>query len=241
MKKSNKLNIFISIIIALVGAVILSLIMSRYLDKAMTDRQRAASEEKLVHVSAMLDEMNATKAAEESAFDELNISKADTVAYMAQNVKDFAMTNEHMEELRKTIDVYNLLIVDNTGEIVCSALESPRDYSINRFNQLRDVWSNDGSAVPFTISMDDISLRYYGAKIDDEHMVIIVRNTEVLEQKLASLASLSATLDDVRVGQEGFVFAVSPLDYTFLYYPDEAYIGKTQLPAVLMPPCLKMV
>ena len=226
MKKSKSSNIAVAVLIALLGAALLAAIMNLYLNTAMTKRQDAVSKEKLAYVETMLADMDTTREAEIAAFDELNISKADTVAFMAQSVKDFAMTDAHMEELREIIDVYNLLIIDSKGEIVCSALKSPRDYAINRFNQLRNVWNGSESAEPFTIETEDISLRYYGAKIDDEHMAVIVRDTAVLEEKLTGLASLASTLDGVKVGQEGFVFAVSPLDYTFLYYPEEEYIGK---------------
>ena len=211
---------------AIAGAVLLAVIMRVYLGSAMTARQAAASAEKLDYVQTMLEEMEQTQAAEETAFDELNMSKADTVAFMAQNVPDFAMTDAHMEELRGIIDVYNLLIIDKDGGIVCSALPSPRDYSINRFNQLRAVWNGEESAQPFTIDTEDISLRYYGAKIDNDYMVVVVRDTAVLQQKLDSVASIASTLDGVRAGQEGFAFAVSPLDYSFVYYPDESYIGQ---------------
>ena len=227
MKKSNNIRIVIAIIVTIIGALLLGLVMELYLNSAMISRQKSASEEKLAYVEGMIEDMDTTEAAETEAFDELNMSKADTVALMAANVKNFAMTDAHMEELREIIDVYNLLIIDSEGEIICSALESPRDYGINRFNQLRDVWNGSASAEPFTIDNGEISLRYYGSKIDSDHMVVIVRNTEVLEQKISAMASLPSTLDGVRVGQEGFVFAVSPLDYSFLYYPDESYIGRS--------------
>ena len=225
--KTRKFGILKAAALVLLGAVLLGGGMIVGLNRAMMSRQKTASEEKLAYVDTLLDEMNEKKAAEEAAFDELNTSKADTVAFMARNIDGFAMTDEHMAELRDIIDVYNLLIIDRDGQIVCSALESPRDYSISRFNQLRAVWTGSESAEPFTIDTDDISLRYYGAKIDSTYMVVVVRDTAVLQQKLESVASLSAALDGIRAGREGFVFAVSPLDYSFLYYPDESYIGQS--------------
>ena len=227
MKKNKSIRIGIAVLAVLVGAGLLAMILNLYLSSAMTKRQSAISEEKLASVETLLQEMRETQAEETAAFDELNISKAETVAFMAENVPDFELTDAHMEELRAVIDVYNLLVIDREGQVVCSALESPRDYSIARYNQLRDVWNGDETAVPFTIDMGDISLRYYGARIDEEHMAVIVRDTAVLQEKLEALASLKSTLQGVRVGQEGFVFAVSPQDYSFLYYPEEELVGKS--------------
>ena len=225
--KKNRVNIALSVLMTLVGALILTFIMANFLNRSMADRQKKVSEEKLTAISEMLDEMNEKAELETAAFDELNVSKADAVAYMAQNLSDFAYTDEHMEELRQIIDVYNLLVIDREGNVVCSALKSPRDYSISRFNQLREVYEGDESSQPFTIEDEDISLRYYGARIDDNNMVVIVRDTAVLDEKISAICSLASTLNDVKVGQEGFVFATSPLDYTFLYYPEEDFIGKS--------------
>ena len=227
MKKSNHMKIVLAVLLELLGAVLLTVVIVAYLNGAMENRQRKASEEKLSLVSEMLTDMEETKAAETESFDQLNISKADSIALMARSVDDFAMTNEHMEQLRATIDVSNLLIIDNQGNIICSAIDNPRDYSLNRFNQLREAFGDNKSAAPFTIDgdSDSSSLRYYGSRINSQYMVIVVRDTEVLDNKLAYEASLENTLNTVHVGQDGFVCAISPLDYSFLYIPDEDLQG----------------
>ena len=225
MIKKSKNSITLAILVAVIGAALLILVMNIFLNRAMTDRQQEASKEKLLYVDEMLSEMEETEEAEREAFDELNISKADTIAFMAGNVNDFAFSDRHMEELREIIDVYDLLIVDSEGKIICSALENAvtdNGYLAN----LANVWEGSEAADPFTVEAADATLRFYASKIDYDHMAVIVRNTQVLQQKIRDLASIPATLDGVKVGQEGFAFAMSPEDETLLYYPDESLTGK---------------
>ena len=217
--------ITVAAVFGLMGAIILGLLMNAFLDSGLTSRQKAASEEKLQTISSLLDDMNALAAEETANFDNLNLSKAETAAFMIQNADNYDYSDESMEQLRSVMDVYNVLVIDKNGRVICSALENHADYSRSRFNQLRAAFENETSE-PFTIS-GDVSLRYYGAKIDERRMLVVVRDTAVLEQKLVYEASLGDTLEDVHVGQDGIVMAISPLDYTFLYHPDSAKIGES--------------
>ena len=228
MQKKNNKNIIIAIIIAIIGAVVLAFVVKSFLDTGLLNRQIQASESKLETVKELVEDANEEEKEETEVFDELNISKASTIALLAQNDADFSYTDSYMAKLREIVDVYNVLIIDKEGNITCSAISKPKDYGMERFNQLREAFDNETST-PFSISWDDedITLRYYGAKIDSDHMVVVVRDTEVLDKKLEYESSLESILSDVHVGKEGFVFAVSSLDYTFLYYPDEEYIGKS--------------
>ena len=56
-------------------------------------------------------------------------------------------------------------------------------------------------------------------------MAVVEKNTETLDHRLASSATLASALDDVTVGLNGFSFAISAKDYTFLYYPDDSVMG----------------
>ena len=223
MNKKSRLSIWIAVIAGILGAVLLAVLMNVFLEKAMISRQAEASREKLTLIDSMLDDMESTEEAEREAFDELNISKADTIAFMASQMSDFSFSDKHMSELRKIIDVYDLIIVDSDGEIICSALESADTKGY--ISHIKEVWEGSKAADPFTVENDDLTLRFYASKIDYSHMAVIVRNTEVLNQKINDLASLNATLDGVKVGQEGFAFAISADDHTLLYYPDESLIG----------------
>ena len=216
-KGKNKINLSLAIIISLVGAICLALVMNFYLDSSMASRQESASIEKLDDVAVLIEDMNETASDETDAFDKLNLSKANTIAYMAQNVSNFEYSDSHMEELREIIDVYNLMIVDHNNNIICSS---------NGVTDTHYFWIGNSAVDPFTIEDNGLSLRYYCSKIDDNTMVVSVRNTEVLDQKISAIASLDSTLSTVKVGQEGFVFALDS-DYVLIYYPDSDLIGNS--------------
>ena len=230
--KKNKTKIAIAFLLELVGAVLLALVVALFLDNSMCARQQEASKEKLTLVADMIDDMDETADTLTASFDQLNISKAETVALMARTMDAFEETDAYMEELREIIDVQNLLIIDRQGRVLCSASDAAKDYSLNRFNMLKQVFEagTEDTAEPFSIEGDENN-RYYGAKIDEDTMVVVVRDTEVLQKKIEYGASLAETLDGVRVGQDGFVLAVSPLDYTFLFHPDTDKTGTSAVAA----------
>ena len=232
MKKRSIGRIAIAVALELVGAVVLAIIMTLFMDGAMCSRQQQASTEKLAVVADMLTEMEETEDSLTAAFDRLNVSKAETVALMARSMDAFEMTDAYMEHLRGIIDVSNLLIIDKSGNVVCSATHDPRDYTVNRFNMLKDAFhgSEGATSEPFSIEGEE-GLRYYGAKISSDYMVVVVRDTAVLDAKIAYGASLKSTLSGVHVGQDGIVMAISPLDYTFLYHPDDARTGTSAVAA----------
>ncbi|MDO4961093.1 MAG: mechanosensitive ion channel [Eubacteriales bacterium] len=226
MEKNNK-KIALAVILAVIGAVLLIFVVGRFLDVKLTSRQNAASVEKLELVSEMIGDMD-KKAAELTAeFDDLSISAADAMALMAREVPDFKMDHDQMAELQRTTGVDNVLVINERGDIICTASNNPRDYSLNRFNQLRDAFnaSTGKSAEPFTVSWEDTTVRYYGAAIDNNYMIVVAQNTASLDKKIADLASLESTLGGVHVGQNGFMAVVSTLDHIVKYFPDKSVVG----------------
>ncbi|MDO4182148.1 MAG: mechanosensitive ion channel [Coriobacteriia bacterium] len=239
--KKNARTITIAIVLALVGALLLGLIVGAFLDSRLKDRQIDASTEKLALVETMVADMDSKAAQLTNDFDQIFISAADTMALMAQTVPSFTYDTAQMQELQEIVSADNVLAINANGEIICSANVNPRDYTTNRFNQLRDAFNDTTgtSAAPFTVVYDDITVRYYGAKIDDEHMIVIARSAEALNTEIASAASLKSTLSDVRVGQNGFVAVVSTLDHTVEYFPDESIVGTNAVTHGLDPELLE--
>ena len=86
---------------------------------------------------------------------------------------------------------------------------------------------SDGQpSAAFEVDFGDACYRYYGARIDDSAMAVVEKDAETLYHRLEASATLASALKNVTVGLNGFSFAISAKDYTFLYYPDETVIGQ---------------
>ena len=231
MKNKTALKLSLAILLEVVGALLLALILVLFLNTGMVDRQKTASEKKLTKIAELIEDMNQEGEAQTASFDAINTSKADTLAYMLKELKGFEATDSLMSDVKEATGVYNALVLSSDGKVVCSALNNPFDYTESRFNQLRQALTTGQASEPFTITMEDQSLRFYASPIDSSRLAVIVENTAELDKVLAYEASLGSILDDVHVGQDGIVVAISPLDYTFLYHPNTEKIGTSAVAA----------
>lgn len=165
------------------------------------------------------------------SFDEVYKSKALSVAYMAKKTKDFETTNAKMKQLRSLLQVDNVIILDNAGKMVASADPTKIDFSVSRYNQLRNVFAKNEASEGFDVTVEDETMRYYGAKISDTLMVVIVQNPTELYEALNNTTSIGSTFSGVTVGLEGYAFAVSHKDYSILAHPNEDLVGADALSA----------
>ena len=164
-------------------------------------------------------------------YDEIYQSKAASVAFMANNDAGFEPTDAKMVEYQDLLGVDNVLVVSRDGSIVAKAQDTPANFAYARFNQLRTVFDDGEPSAAFEVEFGDTCYRYYGARIDEATMAVVEKNAETLYARLESSATLASALDNVTVGLNGFSFAISAKDYTFLYHPDETLIGQDAISA----------
>lgn len=195
--------------------------------------QHKDMKEKLSHMQELIDNADAADAQNTASYDEVYMSKAASVAFMAQNEEEFQVTDGNMKALAEMMNVTNILVLDKEGKVLASGEKSAADFTYERFNQLRTVFDTNEPSEPFTVVINETERRYYAAKIDADTEVVVEHDPDELLEIQDSTSSWESILSKVSVGLEGYAFAVSSQDYTFLYHPDEELVGTDALTAGL--------
>ena len=138
-------------------------------------------------------------------------------------------TEANLQECKTLLDAENTYILDREGNILGASQNTSSDFTLMRYNQLRNVFGEEESSAAFEVETDRGRFRYYGHRIDDHTMAVLEKQPSELDELLASTSTWDAMLRTVTVGLNGFTFAVSDKDYTFLYYPDENLVGMDAL------------
>ena len=199
---NNKKKTHIVLFIFLIGALVLGLCVNRATTHLATEEQRQNSHEKLELIESLISSSIDAEDKITENFDSQFNAMAESVALLCRNVSGFEYSDAHMDELRTLTGVDYLSIRDKDDNIVAESgteLELPQE-----------DWMPGPHA--------------YTADIDASHSVRIVQNTDQLEKMLNENASLAAVLNDIHVGQDGFVFAVHKINGTILYWPEEDLI-----------------
>ncbi len=164
------------------------------------------------------------------------VSKGETAAYILSQRPDIFQDRERLAELSRAIGAEYLFVFDDQGKIVATdspytnftLSEDPTEQSYE-FRQLLQ-------GVPYLVQpaqKDDVGVyrQYVGVTIRDEDgrangFVQVSVQPELLANAVEQL-SLSAVLQNIRVGVNGFAFAVDRDTKNFIYYPEERYIGRS--------------
>ena len=164
-------------------------------------------------------------------FDAIYQSKAESVAFMANNNAGYKATNAKMKEYQSLLDVDNIMIVSSKGKILAKAEDTKADFTSSRFNRLHSVLEDGGYSDAVKVDSDEQNWhkRYYSAKIDDDTMVVVEQSPDELDQLIADSGSTEAVLKNITIGQTGYMFAISAQDYTIQYHPDSALVGADAL------------
>lgn len=153
------------------------------------------------------------------------------MAYMIQEKVDAEATDAVLEKYRELLNVNNVLVLDQEGNVKAKAEASRADFTRSRYNQLRTVFQNDAPSEAFEVEMDGQILRYYGAKTDGDRMAVIEQDPAELKALLEDTSTWKSILRNVNVGTTGYTMAISAKDYTFLYHPMEEMTGQDALDA----------
>ena len=232
MFKKMKRKTLLLVAVEIVALVVMALFLNAMQGNLSLKGYRNDIGEEMNQVKALLQEADEEEGQTKENFDAIYQSKAASVGFMAQNDVDFAATDAKMQEYKSLLDVDNVLVVGKDGKVVAQAQNTPADFSRQRYNRLRQVFSNGKPSDAVEVDQKDGKrFRYYAAKIDDSQMVVVEQNPEELTQLLEDTTSLKAVFSNITIGQTGYVFAVSAQDYLVDYHPNEDYVGTDALDA----------
>ena len=190
LKRKAAIMIVVELIfLSLVGV----LLTNMQTDLSLND-QRDNIAEKLDEMDELIAAADASGVEITEAFDEENRGKVGSAAFMYQNGVLSGYTRANMQLLASLLDVDNVLILDGQGHALAQAASSPADFTRSRFNQLRTVFATGEPSAAFEVDFGDACYRYYGARIDENAMIVVEKNAEILYQRLEASATLASAL-----------------------------------------------
>ncbi len=197
MKKSTN-KITRSILIAVVGAVILACSVLFVHNQLVTNNQLKNNHEKLELIESKIEKSKTDEEEITAVYDEMYQSKVDSLAFQLKYITDIDLNDTYANEMR---EVYNIdyLIIEDGGTTVAKAGDK--------------------------ISEEE-EPRSYTASIDGKRTISIQINNTDLNENLQQNASLEAVLDDMKVGQSGYVLAFHTEKNTVIFSPNEDEIGQ---------------
>ena len=231
MSKRLKLKLAILIGIVVVGMVAMGVWVSTKQTNLTLQNYMQEMQQEADSLPALLAEAQDETEQNTKNFDAIYQSKAESVAFMANNNTGYEATVSKMQEYRSLLGVDNIMVVSRDGSIVAKAEDTKADFSSSRFNPLFSVF-DDGKvsdAVEVEASEQNWSKRYYSAKVDDKTMVVIEQSPDELNQLVEDSGSTEAVLKNITIGQTGYMFAVSAQDYTIQYHPNATLVGADAL------------
>ncbi len=232
-KQSVQLTVKIIFLIAaaVISMVIMAALLSRMQTRLYQDSYTEEMDAVFEDLPTLIDEANAEVDRNKETFDSTYQSLAQSVSYMAQNDAGFEPTRDKMKEYAELFDVSNVLLVRRDGEILAKAHNTNADFSSSRFNRLLTVFKDGepSEAVDIEVESMDWMMRYYAAYIDDTTMIVIEQDPTAMRKMIDLNGSTKSILEDLDIGQNGFVFAVSSTDYHIEYHPDKDLINTDAL------------
>lgn len=226
MSRGLKRKAIIVIAVELIFLVLLGALLFSMQTGLSVSNQQGVFQEKLDDMDEVLSQAEEAAASTTASYDEIYQAKAGAAAFMYNNNVISGYTAANMQSLKNILEVDNVLVLDNEGRVLAQAQDSPTDFTYERFNQLRTVFSDGNPSQAFEVTTGEQTFRYYGYRINADAMIAIEQNPEQLNELMATTSTWEAMLKNVTVGLDGFSFAISAKDYTFLYYPDDELEGR---------------
>ncbi len=232
-RQSRKLTVKIVLLIiaAVISMIVMTFLLSYMQTRLYQDSYKEEMRDAFAELPDRIADADEDVTVSHDLYDETYQSLAQSVSYMASHDTGFVETDEKMMEYKELFDVENVLIVKKDGEVVAKAAPTRADYSSSRFNYLRETLETGEPATPVDIEVTskDWLTRYYAAKLDDETMIVIEQDPTEMHEMVNNNGSAQSILEDMDVGQNGFLFAISALDYQIEYYPDPEIMGTDAL------------
>lgn len=227
MSKRLKVKITLLVAIVIVGMAAMGVTVSTMQNNLSLESYTQEMKQKAEELPGLLEQAATDTEQNIDNYDAIYQSKAQSVAFMAQNNAGYEATNAKMVEYQDLFNVDNIMIVDRNGAVVAQAEDTKANFASSRFNLLRSVFDTNAAseAVEIDLPEDNWNDRYYSAKVDDDTMVVIEQNPEEVDQLVEDSGSTASILQHLTVGQHGYVFAISAKDYLIEYHPDEMLVG----------------
>ena len=231
MSKRLKIKVAILIAIVVVGMVAMGICISTMQNNLSLESYTQEMKQEADALPDLLNEASAETEQNVKTYDALYQSKAQSVAFIANNKAGYEATNAKMLEYKDLLNVDNVMIVEKGGKVVAYAQETKADFTSTRYNRLRTVFDTGKASDAVMVDLDSENWhdRYYSARIDDNTMVVIEQSADELNQWIKDSGSTEAVLKNITIGQSGYMFAVSAQDYTVQYHPNSNLIGADAL------------
>ncbi|PNV68048.1 mechanosensitive ion channel domain-containing protein [Enteroscipio rubneri] len=233
MSRKLKVKIICLIAVAAISMAAMGILLSSMQNELSLDGYTTEMKQEADALEGLLSVADEGVAQSTVTYDEIYQSKAESVAFMANNDAGFEPTDAKMVEYQDLLGVDNVVVVSRDGAILAKARDTLANFSFSRFNQLRTVFADGepSEAVEIELPEQDWLFRYYAARIDDGSMVVIEQNPDELRQLVADTGSIESVLKDIAIGQHGYLFAVSAQDYVIAYHPNADLVGADALDA----------
>ena len=197
--------------------------------ESVSSSQRAADiEETIQRTNAQADALT-------DQYDERYLSKTQLAAYILEQNPDLK-SREKLQELADVLQVQHLFVFNQEGVMTSTnspytnfvLSEDPEDQSYPFRRLLQGVEYYIQEPMPEEVSGElrqyiGVSLRTPDGQTDG--FVQVSLRSSRLENLLATV-NIDNILDGVKVGQNGFAFAVNKSDGTFAYFPNSDLVGR---------------
>lgn len=213
------------IAIVAVGLAVMGYVVSTMQTNISLESYTQEMNEDFAELPDLLTEAAAEADQNTQQYDAFYQSKAESVAFMANNNAGFEATNAKMEELRSLMNLTNLLVVTKDGAVVSRAQETTAQFGDGSFTNLLETFNTNEPSE----AVDKCNLRYYSCAIDSDNMVVVEQDSTELTELIEQSGSFESVLKNITIGTHGYIVAVSADDNTILYHPDESYKGKSIL------------
>ncbi len=233
MSRNLKIKSAVLAIFVVVSVVVMGLIVANMQDNISLENYTADIQSEMDELPGLIEAANEETAQNTQTFDEIYVSKAESVAFLANNNTGYEATDAKMLEYKDLLGVDNVMIVDRAGTVLAKAQDTPANFAYARYNQLRSVFDTGEPSEAMEIRFEEsgLNFRYYSARIDENTMVVIEQSPAELDELIETSGSQQSILKNLKVGQTGYVMAVSGRDYTVTYHPNADLVGIDALDA----------
>lgn len=231
MSNRLKKKAILMFVVELISIILLGVFLRSIQTDLSVNRQARDTKEKLKQVTELIADGEEAKLQTTATYDQVYQSKADSLAYELGHGTNISYTDSQMKELRELLEVTNAVVLDTEGNILAKAQEANTDFTYDRYNQLRAVFETGEPSEAVEVTTGEHTFRYYAARIDDDKMAVIEQDPKELYRMLEDTSSWKGMLQNVSVGLDGYVFALSSKNYTFLYHPNEDLVEMDALSA----------
>lgn len=222
--------------VAVIGLLCI-IVISFYMQTLFSlSRQSMSNNQKAAEVQKTADKYDEEIRTVTEEYNERYLSKCKTASYILSENPQLR-TRDDLEELSSILGVQKTEVFNDKGMVTSSNTgfnnfklsDDPKDQSYE-FNRLL----MGAEYVIQEAQKDETSgeyQQYIGVALRDENgnadgFVQIAVEPSKLEEALSNV-TISSVLGGVRVGTDGFAFAVDKKDKTFVYYPDQRLIGRS--------------